>query len=124
MPTVLKTRKGQPPVEIGNVGIVDDKGIPLERCAPHMSELQAENGEPLTGAALIAAAEKWAETAGLDVSKPGAKPKSAAKGKGKSSPTVFPPLADKPDQPPADPNPANSAGDSSEVDHTPPPAVS
>lgn len=71
MPTdVFKTRKGQPVVEIPGIGLVDDEdGVPLKRAALSMTELQHDDGKPLTGAALVSAAKEWADRAGLTVGK-------------------------------------------------------
>lgn len=66
----FKTRKGEPPIEIGGVGIADDEhGVPLERAAQRMRELQDENGAPLTGKQLLDAANEWAGRTGLVVRK-------------------------------------------------------
>lgn len=68
MPDVFKTRKGDPIVEIPGVGLVDDTaGVPLERAALVMAELQDKNGKPLAGQVLAGAAKKWADRVGLTV---------------------------------------------------------
>lgn len=68
MPTidVFKTQKGEPVVEIGAVGLVDDKdGVSLERASRSMRELQDEDRKPLTGKQLLEAAKEFADRNGL-----------------------------------------------------------
>lgn len=70
MPPAFKTKKGAPSVEIPGIGVCDEDGqggVLLERAAPRMAELQNEDGKPLTGKTLEAAAKDWAESADLTV---------------------------------------------------------
>lgn len=62
-------KKDQAPLEIAGVGLVDsDHPVPLERAALVMTELQDEDGKPLTGHPLASAAKGWAQKVGLHVS--------------------------------------------------------
>jgi len=67
----IMSKPGADPVELVGVGVVTADGIPLERAAERMHELQeiAEDGsrKPLEGDALLDAAEKWAARAGFDI---------------------------------------------------------
>lgn len=57
-------------VEIANTGVLagnGDGGIPVERAARTLHELQGDDGEPLTGQKLERAARAWAEDRGLRV---------------------------------------------------------
>lgn len=61
---VITTNSGAPHIEIAGLPVLpgDGKGgVPLERAAEVLSQLQDDNGEPLTGAALKAAAEDLIE---------------------------------------------------------------
>jgi hypothetical protein len=58
--------EGQNEVAITNVGVATADGLPLEKAALVMSELQAD-GVPLEGDALVEAAREWAGRSGLTV---------------------------------------------------------
>lgn len=65
---------GQAEVAITNVGVATSDGLPLERAALMMPELQrmvaSDDGDqmiPLTGDDLVVAAQEWAARAGLIV---------------------------------------------------------
>jgi hypothetical protein len=67
---ILSTKPGHPATEIAGVRRLpgDGKGgVLLEDAATSMAELQDGDGNPLTGKALVEAAEKFAETRGLRV---------------------------------------------------------
>jgi hypothetical protein len=66
---VFKTRKGEPDVAIIGVGIADEAGVPVERAAQTMRELQDDDGKPLSGKQLLDAAKQYADRNGLLVGK-------------------------------------------------------
>jgi len=71
MAGVFRTRKGGVAAEIANVGYLGpdaNGGVPIDRAAELMAELQDGEGKPLTGTDLTAAAKKWADAHDLDVS--------------------------------------------------------
>lgn len=79
----FKTRKGEGPVEIGGLPLIDDtNGVPVEDAALVMRELQDDDGNPLTGRELLDAAKAYAERAGLQVGKSKASPDDAQQGAG------------------------------------------
>jgi len=70
MPDVLQTKSGDPAREIAGVCrlAADGKGGALvEVAAENLRELQADDGTPLTGAALKSAARQFADDRGLAV---------------------------------------------------------
>ncbi len=65
MPSAFTT-EGEPS-ELPGIGVVDEQGVPLDRAALVMGELQDDKGRPLTGSTLLSAAKKFADRAGLTV---------------------------------------------------------
>src|SRR6059058_1875180 len=70
MPLVFKTSKDSVyDVTIAGVGVLGASGkggVPIAQAAETLAELQNEDGEPLTGSALTAAAKRLAETHGWE----------------------------------------------------------
>jgi len=60
------TTEGEPS-ELPGIGVVNEQGVPIDRAALVMGELQDDKGRPLTGSTLLAAAKKYAEQAGITV---------------------------------------------------------
>jgi hypothetical protein len=68
-PTIFVTNDDAPySVELAGVGVIGGSGkggIPVERAAQRIPELQDDNGDPLSGSQLTAAAKRFADARGL-----------------------------------------------------------
>jgi hypothetical protein len=89
---ILSTKPGHPATEIAGVRRLpaDGKGgVLLESAAESMAELQDGDGKPLTGKALVEAAQEFAEMRGLRV-------ESISNAKAEKLPQIMGAAADRP----------------------------